>query len=161
MSDLDYWRAGTKIIEECLANAIKADPGDVPFPLVGAEAKLWHQAQAVAYQHALEMMGMPSSPARAVVIQLINPGYDLSHTGLRLVVDGEVIDTGDFGGEPEDNIECRDYKWVKTMLVALAKRLGADARIETVEVDGSDDRQLRQNYYAAMAAPYRAPESKP
>lgn len=95
-----------------------------------------------------------------VIVQLVNPRYDLSHTGLRLIVDGEVIDTGDFGGEPEDNIECRDYKWVKTMLVALAKRLGADARIETVEVDGGDDRELRHNYYAAMAAPYVRPESK-
>lgn len=56
-SPLTYWKNGTKLIEECLAKARKADPGDVPFPLVGDEARLWHSAQATAYQHALEMMG--------------------------------------------------------------------------------------------------------
>lgn len=94
---------------------------------------------------------------RTVVVQLINPRYD-TRSGLRLVVDGEVVATGDFGGEPEDNTECRDYKWVKDMLAGLARCLGADARIETVEVDGGDDRELRHNYYTAMAAPYRKPE---
>lgn len=88
-----------------------------------------------------------------VVVQLIHRPLDLQNVGLRLVVDGEVVDTGSFGGEPEDAIECRDYKWVKAMLVGLASRLGAAARIETVECDDSD-----QAYYAAMAAPYVAKE---
>jgi len=60
--DCKYWKEGTAIIEACLSKAIRADPGDVPFPLIGEEAKLWHQAQKVAYQHALEMMGYQSKP---------------------------------------------------------------------------------------------------
>lgn len=56
---LEYWGEGTVLIEECLAKATRADPGDVPFPLVGEEAVLWHRAQAAAYQHAIEMMGRP------------------------------------------------------------------------------------------------------
>ncbi len=59
-ADLRYWAEGTKLIEECLAQALRADPDDVPFPLVGNEAKLWHSASASAYQHALEMMGRPT-----------------------------------------------------------------------------------------------------
>lgn len=89
-----------------------------------------------------------------VVLQLVECKYDFSHSGIRLVIDGEVVDTGQFGGEPEDNIECRDYKWVKAMLVTLAEKLGARSRIETVEVDDQGTA-----YWAAMAAPYRKPEA--
>lgn len=52
-----YWREGTAIVEEALEKSLKADPLDAPFPLMDDDARLWHQAQAVAYQHALEMMG--------------------------------------------------------------------------------------------------------
>lgn len=55
------WQDGTKIIQECLVQAEKADPCDVPFPLVGDEARLWHCAQFNAYRHALEMMGEPAT----------------------------------------------------------------------------------------------------
>lgn len=58
-----YWRDGTALIEACLAKAVRGDPSDVPMPLVGDEAKLWHQAQAEAYRHALEMMGVPQCAA--------------------------------------------------------------------------------------------------
>lgn len=58
-ADMEYWNAGTEIIEKCLADAIRAYTNDVPIPLVGEQAKLWHMASASAYQHALEMMGKP------------------------------------------------------------------------------------------------------
>jgi hypothetical protein len=51
---------GAGVIERCLAKAAAADPADAPIPLVGEEAALWHQAQAEAYRHALEMMGPPA-----------------------------------------------------------------------------------------------------
>jgi len=94
---------------------------------------------------------LPSS--QEVVLQLVQQKHDLSRSGIRLVVDGEIVDSGEFGGEPEDNLECRDYKWVKDMLSKLAGELGAQPRIETVEVDG-----FQKEYLAAMAAPYRRPE---
>lgn len=56
---LEYWSAGTEIIERCLQKAVEADPLNVPMPLVGDEALLWHRAQMEAYRHALEMMGVP------------------------------------------------------------------------------------------------------
>ena len=92
-----------------------------------------------------------------VVVQIVHGIF--GHTGLRLVVDGQVIDSGEFGGEPEDNCESRDYSWVKSMLVLLAKRLGADAEIERVEVDGATEREERTRYFEAMGAPYTT--SKP
>lgn len=55
-----YWREGAAIVEACLTKALKADPSDAPFPLAGREAAIWHEAQASAYQHALEMMGPPT-----------------------------------------------------------------------------------------------------
>jgi hypothetical protein len=47
---------GREIIERALAVALKGDPNEAPFPLSPDEAAIWHQAQASAYQHALEMM---------------------------------------------------------------------------------------------------------
>ena len=60
-SSIAYWKEGTRLVEECLTKARNADPDDVPFPLSEIEGKLWHQAQAAAYQHALEMMGWTES----------------------------------------------------------------------------------------------------
>lgn len=62
-----YWKQGTEIIEKCLAVSLVADPADVPFPLVGDEAKLWHSASASAYQHALEMMAQVKDIATPTV----------------------------------------------------------------------------------------------
>lgn len=53
-------KEGLQIIEAALAKARKADPLDVPMPLVGDEARIWHAATANAYQHALEMLNASS-----------------------------------------------------------------------------------------------------
>ena len=37
-------------------------------------------------------------------------------TAVALIVDDEQVQIGRFGGEPEDNVECRDYAWVIPML---------------------------------------------
>ncbi|MER8924317.1 hypothetical protein [Mesorhizobium sp. M0859] len=63
MIDRKTWRDGAALIEACFAKAQNADPQDAPFPLVGAEAQLWQRAQAEAYGHALDMMGVPSALA--------------------------------------------------------------------------------------------------
>lgn len=49
--------SGMSVLEKALSTATKADHSDAPFPLNAEEAKLWHRAQAEAYQHALEMVG--------------------------------------------------------------------------------------------------------
>lgn len=76
--DAAYWRGGTRIVEGCLAKAVRADPLDAPIPLVGHEAKLWHEAQANAYRHALEMMGVPAdgvdSPSRDLASTITGGG---------------------------------------------------------------------------------------
>ncbi len=62
-----------------------------------------------------------------VTIRLIGPE---AHYGLfediQLEVNGVNIGSGTFGGEPEDNVECRTYSWVKELLAKLAKSLGAE-----------------------------------
>ncbi len=50
---------GHEVIERALKKALKADFGDAPMWLNPNEAKIWHQAQAAAYQHALEMIPKP------------------------------------------------------------------------------------------------------
>lgn len=90
----------------------------------------------------------------AVTIQIIrapNAGWR-GQTGIRLIIDGEVVDTASYGGEPEDNSEYRDYKWVKEMLALLARKLGASASIESIEVDGPTERDASDAYYTAMAS---------
>lgn len=53
-----------------------------------------------------------------------NPlGYTVD--AVHVYVDGELVGGGDFGGEPEDNCECRDYSWVRPLLRKLSERLGA------------------------------------
>lgn len=47
---------GIALVEEQLAVARRALPGDAPFPLTPAEAQLHHQAASSAYTHSLEMV---------------------------------------------------------------------------------------------------------
>lgn len=56
-----YWKRGTNVIKDCLAESVRADVMDAPIPLVGIEAKRWHAYRAEAFRHALEMMGYPES----------------------------------------------------------------------------------------------------
>lgn len=52
-----------QVLEAALKKATEAKHSDAPFGLDEAEAALWHQAQAAAYQHALEMMPPPAGRA--------------------------------------------------------------------------------------------------
>jgi hypothetical protein len=76
-----------------------------------------------------------------VKIEIIR-GSDKWHTfleGVRVEVDGQLVTTGDYGGEPEDNCECRTYAWVKEALSDLAKALGAEVVItERYVEDGAE-----------------------
>lgn len=58
-AQMRYWKRGTDLINDCLKKAARAEHGDAPFPLGADDAKFWHNAQAEAYRHALEMMGVP------------------------------------------------------------------------------------------------------
>lgn len=57
---LAYCAQGARIVEAALNKAQRADPADAPMHLTGENAALWHQAQAEAYRHALEMMAPAS-----------------------------------------------------------------------------------------------------
>lgn len=77
------WKEGADVIEGCLAKAVRAEHSDAPFPLDEAQAKLWHQAQAEAYRHALEMMA-PS-------------GHEPGRTEALVTRRGGAADGGDLG----------------------------------------------------------------
>ena len=47
--------AGLDIVERCLTKATMAKLNDAPAHLDPEKANIWHQAQAEAYRHALEM----------------------------------------------------------------------------------------------------------
>ena len=55
---------------------------------------------------------------------------------LSIEVNGKEIAWGSYGGEPEDNIRCRDYAWVEIALRKLAIELGAS--VDTVELEEVD-----------------------
>lgn len=59
----------------------------------------------------------------------------------KVYVDGVLIGTGDYGGEPEDNCRGRDYYWVEPLLRELALKLGAEVTIETGEVQTEDEEE--------------------
>jgi hypothetical protein len=88
------------LFEAALAKAEKADPSEVPFPLVGDQAALWHRAQASALQWVLEMLpiGVPVklSPVALAVIGQKHFGnpiprawYNASKELLTAVIDSE------------------------------------------------------------------------
>jgi hypothetical protein len=57
---------------------------------------------------------------------------------VEVYVDDELLGSGDFGGEPEDNTEYRDYSWVRPLLAELARQLGAEVE-ETEEIRSEDE----------------------
>lgn len=58
--------------------------------------------------------------------------YGFSET-TRVYVNDKQIGEGTYGGEPEDNLRCRDYSWVEDLFATLAKSLGAEVEIQNVE----------------------------
>lgn len=71
-----------------------------------------------------------------VLIKIVPDIYDENryrYASLELYVDGDLIGDEYIGGEPEDNTWCRDYAWIAPLMETLAKKLGANATIETEE----------------------------
>lgn len=60
--------------------------------------------------------------------RITHDDFDTYHS-VDVLVDGEVVETGSYGGEPEDNTSDRTYAWVSEALVKVARSLGADARV--------------------------------
>lgn len=63
-------------------------------------------------------------------------GYE-EHRSIEVLVDGAPVGSGWYGGEPEDNMECRTYSWVEPLIGRLAKALGAE--VECVEEKVSEE----------------------
>jgi len=96
---------------------------------------------------------------RTVRIEIVNCGTS-DDCGIRLIVDGALVDTNQFGGEPEDNTEGRDYAWVKEMLASLARKLGATATIHHIDITAPDglswpeaEKAARHAFYEGMYKP--------
>ena len=49
---------------------------------------------------------------------------------LDVFIDNEHIASEMYGGEPEDNLRCRDYKWVERVIKEVAEKLDATVIIE-------------------------------
>lgn len=58
---------------------------------------------------------------------------DSGRSAITVKVDGETVGGGSFGGEPEDNMELRDYAWVRPLIESLAKALGAEVETRVSE----------------------------
>lgn len=52
---------------------------------------------------------------------------------ISVLIDGEEIGSGWYGGEPEDNRKSRTYKWVEPLIQKLAEKLGAEVKVEHTE----------------------------
>lgn len=69
--DIAYWLDGQKIVASCLATSAAGDWLDAPMPLHGAQAKIYLQARADAFGHAIEMMGYPEDATEETLL-LVN-----------------------------------------------------------------------------------------
>lgn len=49
-----------------------------------------------------------------------------THDSVQVFVDDELIGTGYYGGEPEDNSFGRDYSWVEPLIKKLVTKLGIE-----------------------------------
>lgn len=58
-----------------------------------------------------------------------------NYSGITISMNGKVIASGCFGGEPEDNCRTRTYKWVLKALHELSEALGAEVDITEVELE--------------------------
>lgn len=68
-----------------------------------------------------------------VTIRRVGGGEDgYEPVSIEVLVDGQLVGDGSIGGEPEDNCERRSYSWIRPLLVALAKKLGAEVSEERV-----------------------------
>lgn len=65
----------------------------------------------------------------------VNTDYGEVNERVEVFVDDELIVTGWYGGEPEDNSRTRDYSWVEAAFATLAKKLGAVVKEEYEEID--------------------------
>lgn len=64
-----------------------------------------------------------------ITIRVIQDGE--GHAEIRACEGETLLASGNVGGEPEDNLIYRDYKWIVPMLKTLGERLGAE--VEVVE----------------------------
>ena len=65
------------------------------------------------------------------IIRILDPENSNIVDGVEVYLDGERIGFGDFGGEPEDNCECRDYRWVIPLVKSISEKLGANVAMTT------------------------------
>ena len=47
--------------------------------------------------------------------------------------DDVFVGRGAFGGEPEDNLRCRDYDWVQPLIENLSQKLGAKVEVSNIK----------------------------
>ena len=52
-----------------------------------------------------------------------------------VIVDGEIIGSGRYGGEPEDNFRFRQYDWVEALIANVCKKLGAEVTVTEGEYE--------------------------
>lgn len=57
---------------------------------------------------------------------------------INISIDDDFVGMGSFGGEPEDNLESRDYKWVIPLIRKLATALGAEV-VKEKKLNHDDD----------------------
>ena len=73
-----------------------------------------------------------------VTIKSITDSEDFEIEDVEVYIDGEKIGEGYYGGEPEDNMRSRTYKWVEPLLKTLAEKLGAEVEIQKIEVKDNE-----------------------
>lgn len=76
---------------------------------------------------------------RKLVIKSTEERADDGYTRSEFWLDGMLIGKGHYGGEPEDNLKCRDYDWVETIITRVAKGLGAEVSEEVLADEEEED----------------------
>jgi len=71
-------------------------------------------------------------PEVKIVKEFSSGEYEPSEIrNVNIFIDGKMVGSGSFGGEPEDNSEGRDYAWVIPTIKSLASSLGANVTEES------------------------------
>lgn len=77
------------------------------------------------------MSGKPKVTIRSITT---SGEYD-DREKTQVLVGNEKVGEGSYGGEPEDNMRSRDYRWVEPLLKKLAEALGAEVEVVAMGVD--------------------------
>lgn len=70
---------------------------------------------------------------KVLIKHFFYPTFGDDKDRVEVFVGDELVGSGYYGGEPEDNSRSRDYSWVESLVEKLALKLGAEVECSSTK----------------------------